>query len=160
MSRYSQSRASRSAYMHGSSAPALDYRQTPDVEVLSGSSAHAEQGLPQGVISLARAIVIVAAVVALLALARVTLSAMSVSTTIATSELSTEIETARAAGNDLEVQQSQLSNSMHIRLAAESMGLGAAESTVAIDLGEDVVATDESGNLSLSGSIANMSAQG
>ena len=160
MQRYSSTRASRSAYISGSAAPELDYSSTSEVGVFPGSRTQTEQGLPQGAFVLVRAIIVVAIAVALLAFARVWLSAGSVSSTIAASDLSSKIETARATGNDLEVQQSQLSNTMHIRLAAESMGLGAAESTVAIDLPADVVATDESGNLSLSGSLSNMAAQG
>lgn len=95
-----------------------------------------------------------------LACARVLLSAASVTTTIATDELSTQIANERTLGNDLEVQQSQLSNSTHIRSAAEGLGMAAPAATESIELGADVVATDASGNLSLSGSLSSMASQG
>ena len=101
-----------------------------------------------------------AIVIAIFACARVLLSAASVTTTIATDELSTQIANERTLGNDLEVQQSQLSNSTHIRSAAEGLGMAAPAATESIELGADVVATDASGNLSLSGSLSSMASRG
>ena len=73
----------------------------------------------------------------------------------------TQIANERTLGNDLEVQQSQLSNSTHIhRSAAEGLGMAAPAATESIELGADVVATDASGNLSLSGSLSSMASQG
>lgn len=156
-------RASRSAYMHGSVAPDLRGFDTPDFEVVPGRRAGRDTAaMPASILGIVRVVVVVALVVAALCCVRVALAAESVSTTIATDGLSTQIENARSAGNDLEVQQSQLSNAMSVRAAAESLGMGAPASTEAVVLGPDVVATDAAGNLSLSESLsaAQAAAQG
>ncbi len=154
-------RASRSAYIHGSAAPDLRHAADPDVNVVAGRRrATQSDGVPESVFGVVRVVLVVAAIVAFLCCARVFLSAASVSTTIATNDLSTQIANERTAGNDLEVQQSQLSNSMHIRIAAEGLGMAAPAATESVELGADVVATDASGNLSLSGSLSSMANQG
>lgn len=147
-------RASRSDYVYGSAAPA--YAPVPELEfdVIPGHRSSSDiVTLPAWVMSVARVAVAVACVVALLACVRVALSATSVNTSIATSQLSSQIEAARSAGNDLEVQQSRLANSSHIKLEAMSLGMAAPAETTALVLPEDIVAVDEAGNLSLSGSI-------
>ncbi len=160
MTRRDSYRAPRSAYVHGSAAPDL-YSGEPDVSVFSGKGRSPEvSSLPQSVFGILRVGAVVAIVIAVLCCVRVGLTAASVSTVIATSELSSQIEAERTAGNDLEVQQSQLSNSMHVRIAAEGLGMAAPAATEAVVLSEDVIATDASGNLSLSASLSSMSAQG
>lgn len=145
----------RSSYMYGSAAPAYRPEVEPDFEVIPGRRTQPEVvELPASVMTVARVVVIVALIVAAIACVRVGLSAMSISTAIETSELSDQIELARTTGNDLEVMQSQLSNSTHIKLEATSLGMAAAEETSVITLSSDVVATDDQGNLSLSGSIS------
>lgn len=153
-------RASRPDYVHGAAAPDLR-SANPDVNVFAGRGRSAEaSSLPQSIVSAFRVGVVVAIVVAALCCVRVGLAAANVSATIATSELSSQIESQRTAGNDLEVQQSQLSNSMHIRIAAEGLGMAAPAATEAVVLSEDIIATDASGNLSLSGSLSSMANQG
>ena len=145
----------RSSYMYGSAAPAYRPETEPDFEVIPGRRTQPEVvELPASVMTLARVVVMVALVIAAIACVRVGLSAMSVSTLIEVNELSDQIELARETGNNLEVMQSQLSNSTHIKLEATSLGMTAAEETSVITLSDDVVATDEQGNLSLSGSIS------
>ncbi|MDO4443452.1 MAG: hypothetical protein Q4B69_06200 [Slackia sp.] len=95
-----------------------------------------------------------ALVLAALGCVRVGLSAASVTCSIASDDLSTQIESARSYGSDLEVQQSRLSNASHIRTEASNLGMGAPSSTELIVLPPDIVATDENGGLSLAGSIS------
>ncbi len=153
-------RASRPNYVHGSAAPDLR-PANPDVNVFAGKGRSAEtSNVPSSIVSAFRVGVVVAIVVAVLCCARVGLAAANISATIATSELSSQIEAQRTTGNDLEVQQSQLSNSMHIRIAAEGLGMAAPAATEAVVLSEDVIATDASGNLSLSASLSSMASQG
>ncbi len=147
--------SSRSTYVYGSAAPAYAPGSAPDFDVIPGRRSRSEVvELPASIMTIARVIVVVAAIVAVIACVRVGLSAMSINTSIATSELSSQIETARTAGNDLEVMQSQLSNSTHIKLEATGLGMAAPESTTVVTLSPDVVATDAQGNLSLSGSLS------
>lgn len=154
-------RPSRSDYVYGSSAVAFDERRESEFGVVAGRRAAAEtHTLPSQVIVAAKAVVAIAFAFALVCCVRVALTAASVSTSLESSSLSTQIETARSAGNDLEVQQSQLSNSMHVRLAATSLGMAAPAETAVVTLPPDVVATDASGALSLSGSLSAIANQG
>lgn len=146
--------SARSPYLYGSAAPSFNAGES-DFGVIPGKGARTEVvQLPSSVIAIARIAVIVAIVVAAIAFVRVGLSAMSINTSIATSELSSQIETARAAGNDLEVMQSRLSNSTHIKLEATSLGMAAPDEISVVSLSSDVVVTDGQGNLSLSGSLS------
>ena len=154
MRQYDSYRASQPAYVHGSAAPDLRRQGNPDVNVMPGRRNGVNHaGVPESIFGVVGVVFAVAIVIAIFACARVLLSAASVTTTIATDELSTQIANERTLGNDLEVQQSQLSNSTHIRSAAPA-------ATESIELGADVVATDASGNLSLSGSLSSMASQG
>ena len=116
--------------------------------------------LPASVMGIAKVIVAAALVVATLCCIRVGLTAASVTSSIAADDLSAKIENARSYGSDLEVQQSRLSNSTHIRVEAASLGMAPPLSTEAVVLPPDIVATDAKGNLSLSGSIAAIANQG
>lgn len=147
--------SSRSAYLYGSAAPAYRPESEPEFDVIPGRRSRSEVvELPASIMTIARVVVAVAIVVAAIACVRVGLSALSVNTSIATSELSSQIETARTTGNDLEVMQSQLSNSTHIKLEATGLGMSAPAETTVVTLDPDVVATDAQGNLSLSGSLS------
>lgn len=147
--------SSRSAYLYGSAAPAYRPESEPEFGVIPGHRSRSEVvELPASIMTIARVVVAVAVVIAAIACVRVGLSAMSVNTSIATSELSSQIESARTTGNDLEVKQSQLSNSTHIKLEATGLGMAAPSETTVVTLEPDVVATDAQGNLSLSGSLS------
>lgn len=145
----------RSSYVYGSAAPAYSPEAEREFDVIPGSRTRSEVvELPASIMTIARVVVVVAVIIAAIACVRVGLSAMSINTSIATSELSSQIDTARTTGNDLEVMQSQLSNSTHIKLEATGLGMAAPAETTVVALGPDVVATDAQGNLSLSGSLA------
>lgn len=155
-------RSTRQDYLYGSSAPSLSRSSQTEFEVIPGRRGASSDvtTLPSSIIGAAKAVVVVALVVVMVCCVRVGLSAASITTSIEANRLSTQIENARSYGSDLEVQQSRLSNSTHIRVEAASLGVTPPEKTVAVVLGADVVATDEAGNLSLSGSIAALENQG
>lgn len=154
-------RASRSDYLYGSTAPARRSEQAPDFNVIPGRRSGSDVVvLPTSIVGIAKIIAVVAVVLALVCCVRVGLAAASVTTSMESDALSAQIETARSTGNDLEVQQSQLSNSMHIRLEAASLGMAAPAQTEKVTLSQDLVALDASGSLSLSGSIAAQANQG
>lgn len=155
-------RSTRQDYLYGSSAPSLSRGSQTEFEVIPGRRGASSDvaTLPSSIIGAAKAVVVVALVIAMVCCVGVGLSAASITTSIEANRLSTQIENARSYGSDLEVQQSRLSNSTHIRVEAASLGVTPPEKTVAVVLGADVVATDEAGNLSLSGSIAALENQG
>lgn len=106
------------------------------------------------VVFAAKVLAVVLCVVAVVAFARVSLSAAAVEVSAQSQVLETQIDEARAAGNALEVSQSTLSSPARIKQMAKSLGMAAAVETETITLAQDVVATAEDGSLSLSESVA------
>ena len=124
-------------------------RERIDVVVGRGSRTQAPT-LSPGIVFLAKMAAVVLVAVALVASA--TLSA-----TMQANELSQQIGDARSQGAQLEVSQSALSNPTTVKQRAGKLGMAAPESSGVIELEEDVVATDDSGALSLSQSVENAS---
>ena len=109
--------------------------------------------LPSNVVFLAKAAAVVL-LVALVGFARIGLMSATISTTMQSSQLTSQISDARSSGAALEVSQSTLSNPTKVKQQAGKLGMAAPETTGVITLDKDVVATDESGALSLSKSVA------
>ena len=110
--------------------------------------------LPSNVVFLAKAAAVVLLVVSLVGFARIGLMSATISTTMQSSQLTSQISDARSSGAALEVSQSTLSNPTKVKQRAGKLGMAAPETTGVITLDKDVVATDESGALSLSKSVA------
>ena len=110
--------------------------------------------LPSNVVFLAKAAAVVLLVVSLVGFARIGLMSASISTTMQSCQLTSQISDARSSGAALEVSQSTLSNPTKVKQQAGKLGMAAPETTGVITLDKDVVATDESGALSLSKSVA------
>ena len=123
------------------------YPERPRISVVPGGKPHVET-LSPAIIALARV------VLALVAFARIALTAAAVNVEIESKSYDSLIDTARSEGSSLEVAQSSLSNPSRIKSEATALGMAAPESTSKIVLPEDIVATDGSGNLSLSQSLA------
>ncbi|WP_350453977.1 cell division protein FtsL [Slackia heliotrinireducens] len=158
------SRVYRGDYLYGaaapsrnSGAPAID----PEIGYIPGTRSNPDVSvLPSSIIGMMRLIAIVAVALAIICCARVALTAGSINVAIETSATNAQIEEARSVGDDLEVQQSRLANATIIRSQASRLGMAAPESTMVINLSDDVVVTDAQGNLSLSGSLTAIAAEG
>ncbi|MEQ3363194.1 cell division protein FtsL [Raoultibacter massiliensis] len=147
-------------------APAYRYpermpERSPRVRVVPGGR---PQNRPDTVSSsaifLAKAFAVVLVVFALLGFVRIGLASATVTTALSADELSTNIDSARSEGNELEVRQSYLSNPTNVKQeAASKLGMSEPEQALTITLEADVVATDASGNLSLASSVEAASAQ-
>lgn len=143
------------AYNYDARAYERERYAQPDISVVPGSRPRTQvQTLPSSVVLVAKVVAVALVVIALLGVVRVTLSSAAVTTAIESNQLSSQIETARAEGSNLEVSQSALSNPTYVKGAATALGMVEASDTKKIVLDDDVVVTDEAGNLSLSGSIA------
>lgn len=99
--------------------------------------------------------------IAIVGVCRVWFTSQTVASLMEADALSTQIAEARATGDELEVQQTVLSNSTRVQsYAAENLGMvptyGATEY---IDLAAGALAVDSAGNLSLAGSIAVLDAE-
>ena len=134
-------------------APERPRRAQVSVVRGQGADAQARQSA-SAVVFAAKVAACVIVVLAVLGFVRVTLSSATVATALETQHPSSQIDTARSEGSQLEVQQSSLANPTRIRIVASSLGMAAPSSTSVIDLSGDIVVTDEAGNLSLSGSAA------
>ena len=100
-------------------------------------------------------------VVAALSFARIALTSATVSTMMESDAISSQIQTARASGVSLEMEQSVLSNPSAIKVAAKKLGMAAPFEVGVISLDPDVVSVNASGDLSLAGTVKNfVAAQG
>ncbi len=149
----------RYAYANwNSSAAANPQRHNPPQEaparrlrVIKGAG-HSAQHAPK--LSLAavhgfKAAIVVIAVLAVVCLVRVFASVSTVQALEASASLQTQIEEARATGNELEIQHSVLSNPTSIQKKAAKMGMKAPKSTERI-----VVAVKPSTKTFANGSIS------
>ncbi len=140
-------------------SPAPSAPRRPDISVVPGTGAGSAS---QTRSSLAMLLVwiAVAAFVVLMALGfvRITLNVFSVSAAKEAQTYSSQIDQARSETSELEVALASSSNPTRIKTEAATLGMGSAEQTAIIDLGDDVGVTDEAGTLSLSGSIAALTA--
>lgn len=145
-----------------SAVPAYSYPQPqrrpqraprPQVRAIPGGRSVQEQGASSQLIALAKAISVVLVAFAVVCCVRVALSAATVSTAMETQELNQQISQAREQGNALEVSYSTLANPSNVKMTAAELKMVTPENVEYIDLGVDVVATDEAGNLSLTQSL-------
>ena len=157
-SHYAQAASQRHAYP--------DYREqgatwaSPDISVVPGSAQRTKSAADAALL-FAKVIAFAMVVIALVCCTRVALSSMAVGTALEAREISSQIDEARSSGSKLEVALSSLSNPSYVKQEAAALGMSApaAEAVLRIDLSDDVVVTDASGALLLSGS-ADRIAQG
>ncbi len=148
-------RTPRSSYVYGSTAPSSLTQQEPDFEVIRGNrTGSVTQTLSRQVIKMCIAAAVILVFIACVGMVRVQLMIASQDQCIAANELSTQISSTRKSANELEVQQSYMSNTTHIRTAATQLNMEAPASVVTLSLAADVVVTDAAGNLSLAGTLS------
>lgn len=145
-----------------SAAPAYAYPQPqrrperaprPDVRAIPGGARRTQPAASPRTGILVKVAIAALIVFALACVARVTLSAATVSAAIESQQLNQDISAIREQSNALEVSQSVLSNPTNVKAAAQNLKMGAPAATEYLDLGADVVATDDAGNLSLTQSL-------
>ncbi len=139
------------SYSYGSPERVPVQPERPRVRVVPGKKPHTgTQAAPSNLVVLAKAVAIVLVVAAMLCCLRVAVGSATVAQSVQTQQLESQITKARAAGNNLEVRQSALSNPTNVKNEATKLKMAAPGTVGTIDLGTDVVATDAAGNLSLS----------
>lgn len=147
-----------------SAAPAYSYQYPersveqaprPRVRVVPGQGTQAAPStVPVSVVFLAKAVAAVLIVLSLIAVVRIGLTSATITTSLQSQKISSQLATARSEGSSLEVSQSSLSNPTRVKAEANRLGMSVPETVAIIDLPQDVVSTDGSGNLSLSQSVA------
>lgn len=100
--------------------------------------------------------VAIAAIVlfAVIAFARIGIHTATLNVMLQNEQISAQIDDVRSQSANLEVQESTLGTPANLKRSAEKLGMSQPEYSETVMLGEDVVATDDSGNLSLSKSLA------
>lgn len=131
------------------------YEYSPDISVVPGNGSQTKSATDT-IILLAKVTAFVMIVIAIVCCARVMLSSMAVSTALESREISSNIDDARSNGSKLEVALSSISNPSYVKQEAYALGMSEPDPDLVlkIDLSDDVVVTDSSGALSLSGSAA------
>ena len=149
------SRTPRSNYVYGSAVPSQTQQEGLDFEVIRGTRSGAvTQTLNRKTIKACIAIAVALVLIACVCLVRVQLMVASQDQCIAANELSAQIDVTRKSANELEVQQSYMSNTTHIRTAATQLNMQAPASVTTLTLAADAVAVDAAGNLSLAGTLS------
>jgi len=139
------------SYEYAEAQPRANRR--PDITVIPGSGP-ASRIDPRVFVAI-RVIVAVVLILAVAAVVRLQFYSAAVNASVAYEELSMDVNSARAEGSALEVQASNLSNPAYVRdYAANKLGMAAPATVETMVLGEDVVAVDADGALSLSKSLA------
>lgn len=140
------------------STAAPKYKQSPDISVVPGERRDAQQDtLSSGVLLLARVFVIACVAFAILGFIRVGFASATVATAISANEVASDIDIARKEGSELEVQQSYLSNQTYVKKSATELGMEEAGQSITLLLPQDIVTTNEQGDLSLALSIQSAS---
>ena len=119
----------------------------------TGSS---EQATTPLLVTVARMVAIVLVVITALSFARIALTNATVVTMIESDAIASQIADARSTGVSLEMEQTVLTNSSAIKVAAKRLGMVAPYEVGSIILPPDVVATTADGALSLSGTVNNL----
>ncbi len=149
--------AAEAAYRMNAHPERTARRQSrPDVRVVPGTRTGAEpkeKGVTTGlIVKLAIAVMVIAAVVCF---AQITLKSATSVVLADSSAIESSMDSIKSNSTTLEVQNSALSTTAAIKAHAEKLGMSAPYEVGTITVQKDIVATDDSGALSLSGSIKN-----
>ena len=115
-----------------------------------------EQATTPLLVTFARMVAIILVVITALSFVRIALTNATVVTMIESDAISSQIADARSTGVGLEMEQTVLTNSSAIKVAAKRLGMAAPYEVGSIILPPDVVATTADGALSLSGTVSNL----
>lgn len=140
-------------------APKKTNVSKPNLNVLRGEAKQKNifqtTALSPMLVTLTKVAAAVIVVIAIMAFVRVAMTSATVSTGLATQQISAQIDNELISKNGLEVQDSALSNSSRLRQAASQFNLVAPASVETINLEKDIL--DYQGNkVSLVGSLNNI----
>lgn len=139
------------AYQHGATAPQLHERAgRARVRVVVGRR---RAGVSARAVAIFKMALAVCAVVAAVSLVRVQLTALATATTIDQQKLSAQVTELVSTNTNLELQKSEMLAPSALKDSASQLGMHQADSVETITVPEDVVAYNDDGSLSLSGSL-------
>ena len=139
------------AYQHGANAPQLHERAgRARVRVVVGRR---RAGVSARAVALFKIALAVCIAVAVVSLVRVQLTAMATETTIDQQKLSAQVSQLVSDNANLELQKSTLLAPASLKNSASQLGMHEAASVETITVPADVVAYNDDGSLSLSGTL-------
>ncbi len=124
-----QTPAQRASQYAPQRAPQQTKRKSYRVIPGQGTDAKRAHGLSLGVVRSFKSIIVFAVCLLAVCGVRVWMSVSTVQALQASSNIQTQIEDARAAGNELEIEHSVLANPTRIQKQAKSMGMSSPKST-------------------------------
>lgn len=133
--RYDYAPASNHTSVAYAAAPARNPQQSPRKRykvIPGGNNDPRARVLPKSVVHGFKAIIAVIAVLAVVCGVRVWLSVSTVQALASTNTIQEQIEEARAAGNDLEIQHSVLANPTRIQKQAKNLGMAAPKKSISM----------------------------
>lgn len=137
------------SYSAPESTPSLPL--SPKVHVTPGKKAQEAPGIkPSSLIAIFATVLVVFALISCM---RVYFTSQAVLSSQESAQWETTIQNARSVGAQLEVSRSNLSDPERINLQAVDLGMVVPEEIGTIVMEDDVVVLDDSGALSLSGSL-------
>lgn len=110
-------------------APEIDVRSRVRVITGAGKSAQHAPKLSMAAVRSFKAVIAIVAVLAVVCSVRIFMSVSTVQALEASANLQTQIEEARATGNDLEIRHSVLANPASIQRKASKLGMSAPKTT-------------------------------
>lgn len=134
-------------------SPRKRYRVIP-----GGNNDPRARALPTGIVHGFKAIIAVIAVLAVVCGVRVWFSVSTVQALASTNAIQEQIEEARAAGNDLEIQHSVLANPTRIQKQAKNLGMAAPKKSISMTV--DIPATNvtfKDGSINMAATIKSVS---
>lgn len=130
------------------------YRRVPDIHVIPGRSNRPQTQVDPTFRAIVTAVLAAFLFVAIIGVVRVWFISSTCAVSISSEETLAQIETARATGNELEVQQAVLSNPTRVETyAKDTLGMVQAVPTSVIDLSTGAVSVTSDGSLSISGTV-------
>jgi cell division protein FtsL len=127
-------------------------RSSADFRVLN-TPIPRDRGLSPVVVRAFKLAIVFAIGLGLIALCRVWLTSASTSVLLTSQQTNEQVSSLRSTGENLEVEQSRLSNPSRISASAEALGMVKQDDGAYLSLSDDVIATDSDGDLSVAGSI-------
>ena len=106
------------------------------------------------VVTFARIAIVFVVLFAVISFARIAIHTATVNVMLENEQISAQIDEVRSTSANLEVQESTMGSPTNVKRDARQMGMSAPYATETLMLGQDVVAYDAEGNLSLSQSLA------
>ena len=152
-----------SAYNYESTASArpLSRPQSPrkPLRVLPG---HAKRPavLTPTVLMLAKVAAVALVVLAALSFARIALKSATVALTMESQKISASVDSARSEASTLELTASALASPDRVKSEATDAGMIASQKTEIMTLNPDVLVVDDTGAISLSGSVGRVALSG